>query len=118
VFVQGLNQDLQTVKQYCCHFFVMFGMKTLFKYVLIACTYCGVWQVITQPAHGPPIQITQVPVSSVAGKLPQSLHSVTPLQTAIAITTGTTRTGKLKPDFIFMCSLGRSIEGGMKAEGV
>lgn len=49
-------------------------------------------KVITQPAHGPPIQITQVPVSSVAGKLPQSLHSVTPLQTAIAITTGTTRT--------------------------
>lgn len=96
----------------------MFGMKTLFKYVLIACMYCGVWQVITQPAHGPPIQITQVPVSSVAGKLPQSLHSVTPLQTAIAITTGTTRTGKLKPDFIFLCSLGHSIEGGMKAEGV
>jgi hypothetical protein len=54
----------------------------------------------------------------VAGKLPQSLHSVTPLQTAIAITTGTTRTGKLKPDFIFLCSLGLSIEGGMKAEGV
>ncbi|GFG33306.1 hypothetical protein Cfor_01801 [Coptotermes formosanus] len=49
-------------------------------------------KVITQPAHGPPIQITQVPVSSVAGKLPQSLHSVTPLQTAIAITTGATRT--------------------------
>lgn len=55
---------------------------------------CGGWQVITQPAHGPPIQITQVPVSSVAGKLPQSLHSVTPLQTAIAITTGATRAGK------------------------
>ncbi|XP_069684282.1 histone deacetylase complex subunit SAP130-A-like isoform X1 [Periplaneta americana] len=49
-------------------------------------------KVITQPAHGPPIQITQVPVSSVSGKLPQSLHNVTPLQTAIAITTGATRT--------------------------
>ncbi|XP_023715026.1 mucin-5AC isoform X2 [Cryptotermes secundus] len=49
-------------------------------------------KVITQPAHGPPIQITQVPVSSVSGKLPQPLHSVTPLQTAIAITTGATRT--------------------------
>jgi hypothetical protein len=59
---------------------------------------CGWCQVITQPAHGPPIQITQVPVSSVAGKLPQSLHSVTPLQTAIAITTGATRTGKLSPE--------------------
>ncbi|PSN40505.1 hypothetical protein C0J52_05248 [Blattella germanica] len=45
-------------------------------------------KVITQPAHGPSIQITQVPVGSVAGKLPPSLHSVTPLQTAIAITTG------------------------------
>jgi hypothetical protein len=23
----SLNQDLQTVKQYCCHFFVMFDVK-------------------------------------------------------------------------------------------
>jgi hypothetical protein len=73
--------------------------RHLLKCVLIGWTYFGGWQVITQPAHGPAIQITQVPVSSVAGKLPQSLHSVTPLQTAIAITTGATRTGKLKPDF-------------------
>ncbi|XP_049856837.1 mucin-5AC isoform X2 [Schistocerca gregaria] len=50
-------------------------------------------KVITQPVHGQSIQITQVPVSSVSGKLPQTLHTVTPLQqAALTITTGTPRT--------------------------
>ncbi|KAJ9583258.1 hypothetical protein L9F63_022391 [Diploptera punctata] len=46
-------------------------------------------KVITQPAHGPSIQITQYPVSQVDRKLTPSF---TPLQTAIAITTVTNKT--------------------------
>ncbi|XP_067007404.2 histone deacetylase complex subunit SAP130 isoform X2 [Anabrus simplex] len=43
-------------------------------------------KVIAQPVHGPSIQITQVPVSSVAGKVQPTLQ-----QAALTITTGATR---------------------------